>query len=122
MQRRLFARVAGSTLLVAGAARWVAAASGGATRRIPIALAKFRFSPAQIHIKQGEQVTLVLTSVDFVHGFAVPDLKLRTDVPPGKTVELALPAQRPGRYACLCDNFCGEGHDTMFGTLVVSAS
>jgi heme/copper-type cytochrome/quinol oxidase subunit 2 len=29
--------------------------------------------------------------------------------------------RRPGRYAFLCDNFCGDSHGQMNGLLVVQA-
>ena len=68
----------------------------------------------------GVPVTLVLSSADFVHGFAIPDLGVRVDLVPGKTVELALTPDREGRFVFLCDNFCGEGHEEMSGALVVT--
>ena len=65
-------------------------------------------------------VTLVLSSADFVHGFAMPDLDVRIDLVPGKTVELTLTPARAGRFVFLCDNFCGEEHEEMSGVLVVT--
>lgn len=119
MRRRQFARVASAMLLAALSDRRPAASSDGAVRRIAIVASRFSFSPMEIHAAQGEEITLVLSATDFVHGFAIPELNARVDAQPGKTVELALPALRKGRYAWLCDNFCGEGHDRMIGTLVV---
>lgn len=81
---------------------------------------KFRFSETEIRAHAGETIALVLTSVDFMHGFALPELNARIDVPPGQTVELALHLVRAGRFTYLCDNFCGDGHDRMTGVLVVA--
>ena len=117
--------------------RWLLGAAGGAwaaafgvataadstpatPRRITVTARKFEFSETEIHARAGESILLVVTSIDFMHGFAMPKLNLRADVPPGRTVTLALPELRPGRYTYLCDNFCGEGHDEMSGTLVVT--
>jgi len=58
-------------------------------------------------------------ATDFVHGFSLPDLKARIDVPPGKGVELTLRSLPAGRFIYLCDNFCGEHHDRMNGVHTV---
>jgi len=61
----------------------------------------------------------VLTSLDFAHGFSIPDLAARVDLVPGKAVELTVLIDRAGRLVFLCDNFCGDDHDEMAGTIVV---
>ncbi len=94
-------------------------AAGTAARRVPVRLSKFVFEPTEIRARAGETLTLVLTSIDFVHGFAIPELNARADVPPGRIVELTLPALPEGVFTVLCDNFCGEGHDKMSGLLRV---
>ena len=117
MRRRDFA-LAGAALLVALGAR----SAEGPSRRLAIVATRFSFSPREIQAAEGERLTLAISSTDFAHGFAIPDLNLRIDTQPGKTVELALPALRAGSYACLCDNFCGEGHERMTATLRVGAA
>lgn len=92
----------------------------GQTRRVELGLSRFTFSRVEIHAQSGETLTLALTSSDFVHGFSVPELNARLDVPPGSSHELTLPALPEGRFIYLCDNFCGEGHDKMSGLLVVA--
>ena len=119
MQRRQFARAFGTLVLVAVGIR-TATSQGDAVRRIAIEAKKFTFSTAEIRARRGETIVLVLTATDFMHGFALPELKSRIDVPPGKSVELALRALPAGRFTYLCDNFCGEGHDKMTGMLVVT--
>ena len=91
-----------------------------APRRIEMTATKFMFDRAEIRVRKGERATLVLTTPDFVHGFSVPELATRVDAVPGRTVEIALPTDRAGRFVFLCDNFCGDGHDRMSGVLVVS--
>ena len=59
-------------------------------RRVHIGAARFAFSVSEIEAKRGETLVIALTSTDFVHGFSLPDLKARIDVPPGKGVELTL--------------------------------
>ena len=96
-------------------------AQEAAGRIIEIEASRFAFTPAEITARQGEVVTLALKAIDFAHGFFIPDLNVRTDLMPGRVVSLRLKVDRPGRYAFLCDNFCGDGHEQMNGLLVVQA-
>jgi cytochrome c oxidase subunit 2 len=116
-RRALWLAGAGVLLAAAGPARVPAQPS---PRRIAITARKFAFSESEVHARSGESIVFEVTSVDFVHGFALPQLEARIDAPPGRTVSLVLRSLRAGRYTFLCDNFCGEAHDRMTGTLVVA--
>jgi len=63
---------------------------------------------------------LEFTSLDFVHGFKIPDLNVRSDLPPGRVTKVRVKFERPGEYAFLCDNFCGDDHEEMAGKFVVT--
>ncbi|PRC90812.1 Cytochrome C oxidase subunit II, periplasmic domain [Solimicrobium silvestre] len=89
-------------------------------RVIKITAKKFSYSPNQITIKEGEHVVLELTSLDFMHGFNIPDLTIRADLLPGQSTKIHLGALKEGKYEFLCDNFCGNGHEEMNGTLIVT--
>ena len=80
---------------------------------------KFRLMPDVVSVTRGEPVTLVLSTRDLPHGFALPDFNIRRDLIPGKPIELTLTPHKAGRFHMLCDNFCGEGHDAMSGWFVV---
>jgi len=97
-------------------------AQGAPAFRVEVRARKFAFEPAQIRVALGQHVTLLLTSVDFPHGFALPDFGVRRDLVPGKAVELSFVADKAGRFHMLCDNFCGEEHDRMSGWLIVNAA
>lgn len=64
-------------------------------------------------------MVLEISSLDFTHGFNIPELKLRADLPPGKITRVRFVPERVGEYPFLCDNFCGEGHEQMHGRIVV---
>ena len=89
------------------------------SRVIKIQAKKFAYTPNQITIKKGEQTTLELTSVDFIHGFTIPDFKIRTDLQPGQITKVQFNPDKIGRYSFFCDNFCGTGHEEMNGTITV---
>jgi cytochrome c oxidase subunit II len=107
------------TFLVLALALAVAASAAEEPRVIKVTAKKFEFTPAEIHVKRGEHVVLELTSLDRKHGFKLPELGIRTEVPAGGTVRVELTAEKPGRFAFACDVFCGDGHEDMTGTVIV---
>lgn len=93
------------------------AAAGGDVVRI--SAKKFEFIPNKVTLKRGKTVTLELTSLDRKHGFLIPDLKLRADIPAGRSARVTLTPDKAGRFAFRCDLFCGGGHDGMTGVIEV---
>jgi cytochrome c oxidase subunit 2 len=89
-------------------------------RVIKIVAQRFHYTPNEITLKKGEPVTLEFTSLDFVHGFTVPALGVRANLPPGKPTLVHVTPDKPGRFVFLCDNFCGDGHEDMNGVFVVT--
>jgi cytochrome c oxidase subunit II len=78
---------------------------------------RFRFEPEDLVLPAGERVIIEIRSLDFIHGLNVPSLHWRADLPPSRVTRLELAAQAPGTMDILCDNFCGDGHETMHGRL-----
>lgn len=93
----------------------------GPERVISIVASKFQFEPASIEVQRGEAVVLQLTSLDGMMGFNLPAFKLRTDLVPGQTSSVRLTPDQVGRFGFRCDVFCGDGHEDMDGTLIVTA-
>lgn len=105
----------------AAAGHYAAAlAAAASSERVALIATKFAFSNREIRLRKGQPVTFVLSSPDFVHGFAVPDFNVRQDIVPGRANEVTFTPDRAGRFIFLCDNFCGEGHDQMAGVLIVT--
>ena len=88
-------------------------------RRIKIQAKKFEYTPNKIILKTGQPVVLEFTSVDFIHGFNIPDMNLRADLPPGQITKVRFTPDKAGEYEFLCDNFCGSGHEEMSGKIIV---
>jgi len=88
-------------------------------RVIKIVAQRFSYTPREIVLKKGEPVRLAFTSLDFVHGFNVPDMNIRADLAPGKVTLIHLTPQKAGTYDFICDNFCGAGHEDMGGRIIV---
>ena len=89
-------------------------------RVIKVSVRRFSFTPHEITVKKGEPVVFELTSEDIFMGMNIPDFGVRSDIVPGKTMQLALTPDKAGTFTFLCDVFCGDGHEGMSGTLVVT--
>lgn len=113
--------VTGLGALICGAAidAQASANTGSKKRVITIQARKFSYTPSQILLKKDEPVVLEFTSVDFVHGFNIPDLNVRADLVPGQITKVHVLFEKAGQYAFLCDNFCGSGHENMSGKIIV---
>lgn len=117
-------RVIVAACLVCVAIVTINVARGGAInqvkeRVIKVVAQRFSFTPSEIVLKTGEPVRLEFTSLDFVHGFNIPDLKIRADLPPGQVTTVHLLPKKAGVYEFLCDNFCGAEHEGMHGKILV---
>jgi len=80
---------------------------------IEITAKKFEFTPNEITLKKGEPVILRLTTSDRVHGFMSKQLKVDTDIPAGKTTDVAVTPDTAGNFTVICDHYCGTGHGGM---------
>ena len=98
-----------------------ALAQGAEPQVVKVVAKRFDYTPREFRVKAGRPIVLEFTSVDFVHGFNMPDMNVRADLPPGKVTRVNLPASKAGTYDFLCDNFCGDGHEEMHGRMIVEA-
>lgn len=76
----------------------------------------------ELHVPAGQPVKLVMASQDVIHSLYVPALRLKQDVVPGRYTTMWFTADKPGRYALTCAEFCGANHSVMGGDLVVMAA
>jgi cytochrome c oxidase subunit II len=90
-----------------------------APRRIEVTAKRFDFTPAEITVKKGEPVVIVLKSVDVTHGLSFRDLGVNVKVGKGQTGELAFTPTKTGDFVGACSVFCGSGHGRMKLTLHV---
>ncbi len=87
---------------------------------IQITAKKFEYNPKEISVKKGVPAVLQFTSLDRLHGFNCPGLKIRMDIVPGKVNTLRFVPDKAGTFPFHCDNFCGTGHEGMKGTITVT--
>ena len=78
---------------------------------------------SEIPLKQGDHVVVRLHSVDVLHSFAIPILRLGpVDVPAGHTVEVLFDANRAGVLTFLCWQVCSPEHPSLRGRFLVQGS
>ena len=68
---------------------------------------------SQLVLPAGREVDLTLRSLDVIHGFAVPEMRLKQNAVPGQTSHIHFTPETPGEYAILCTQVCGTGHYRM---------
>jgi len=91
----------------------------GTPRVVEITAKRFEFNPKEITLKQGETVTLRLTTEDVTHGFFMKKLKIDEVIEPGKPSEITLTPETAGNFLTICDHFCGVNHGNMNMTITV---
>ncbi len=73
----------------------------------------------QLVLPAGREVDLTLRSQDVIHGFAVPEMRLKQNAVPGQDTHIHFTPETPGNYAILCTQVCGLGHYRMHAVLRV---
>jgi len=66
------------------------------------------------HFPEDENVLFQITSVDVIHGFFVPRLRLQQDAVPGHLTQIWMNANQLGQFMIRCDQYCGVAHGEMF--------
>ncbi len=77
------------------------------------------FTPAQIEVPAGADITFTLTTPDVIHGFHIEGTRVNMMLIPGQITRNRYRFERPGEYAILCHEYCGVGHHTMHAKVIV---
>ncbi|TAK51985.1 MAG: nitrous-oxide reductase [Gammaproteobacteria bacterium] len=81
------------------------------------------FGLTEIRVRQGDEVTLILTNLDKIedltHGLAIPKYDINFIVHPQQTRSVTFTADLPGVYWYYCTHFCHALHLEMRGRLFV---
>lgn len=83
---------------------------------------QFLFQPgttSPIRVPANSEVTFYITSSDVVHGFEIAGTNVNTMAIPGQVAEITVRFDQPAEYGIVCHEYCGAGHHTMAGQLVV---
>jgi cytochrome c oxidase subunit II len=74
---------------------------------------------SELVLPAGREIDLRLQAQDVIHGFSVPELRLKQNAVPGENLHIHFTAVKPGIYAILCTQLCGLGHYRMNANLRV---
>jgi cytochrome c oxidase subunit 2 len=80
---------------------------------------QFSFTPQCILVPTGTQVNFRATSADVVHGFLIDHTNINTMLVPGYVSALPVRFKAPGEHVMPCQEFCGIGHQGMWGKVKV---
>lgn len=72
-----------------------------------------------LHVPADTAVRLTLTSTDVIHGFYIPDFRIKHDAVPGRYNTVWFRAPKPGTHDIFCTQYCGTGHSTMHALAIV---
>lgn len=79
----------------------------------------FQFTPGTITVPAGSTITFYVTSPDVVHGFEIAQTDVNMMVVPGWVNTATHRFDKPGTYLLVCNEYCGIGHENMFGKVEV---
>ncbi len=77
------------------------------------------FVTSELVLPVNREVDLRLRAQDVIHGFAIPEMRLKQNAVPGQTIHIHFTPTTPGTYAILCTQLCGLGHYRMNATVRV---
>jgi cytochrome c oxidase subunit II len=80
---------------------------------------QYSFTPQCIVVPAETPITLRTTSADVVHGLIIEGSNINTMLVPGYVSELPVRFRKPGEHVMPCQEFCGIGHQGMWGKVKV---
>ena len=75
----------------------------------------------ELHVPLEKTILFELTARDVLHSLWIPELRLKQDAVPGRSIRGWFRATREGEYAVVCAEICGIAHTLMAGKLRVES-
>ncbi len=80
---------------------------------------QYSFTPQCIVVPTDTAITFRATSPDVIHGFLIEGTNINTMLVPGYIAALPARFDKPGEHLMPCHEFCGVGHEGMWGKVRV---
>jgi cytochrome c oxidase subunit 2 len=80
------------------------------------------FLPSEIRVPAGAEVTFTATTIDIIHGLNVEGTRLNMMLIPGQISRNTYRFREPGEHLIICHEYCGLGHHTMAGRVIVEGA
>ena len=121
MMKRNFGWMLLLLLLAAVALAMPAAAQKATTgiREIKMTAKNYDFDPAEITVKKGDKVRLIITATDRKHGIKIEGYDIDQVLNVGDPTIVEFTADKAGTFEFKCSVYCGMGHRKMKGKLIV---
>lgn len=74
-----------------------------------------------LHVPVDEDVLVQLKSMDVLHSFFLPNLRIKQDAVPGMKIPVWFKATETGEYDLVCAELCGWGHYKMKGRITIES-
>lgn len=81
---------------------------------------QWNFEPGTITVNEGDNVLLNIENIDVTHGISIPDFGINENLIPGETTSIQFIADKKGVFTFYCSVYCGSGHNSMTGQLIVN--
>lgn len=94
--------------------------SSGEVKEFDIVSSDWEFSPSRIVVQKGDLVKLNIDNIEGSHGIAIKEFGVSEFFGPGDKVEIEFVADKVGEFYFYCNMYCGSGHGSMSGVLVVN--
>jgi cytochrome c oxidase subunit 2 len=80
---------------------------------------QYSFTPPCIVVPTDTPITFRATSADVVHGFLITGSTVNLMLVPGYVSDLSTRFDKPGERLMPCHEFCGMGHEGMWGRIKI---
>ncbi|SDR25880.1 cytochrome c oxidase subunit II [Natronobacterium texcoconense] len=77
------------------------------------------YNPNTIEVPENSEVTFYVTSPDVIHSFSLVGTNVNTMVIPGEVSSMTVEFDEPREYGVVCNEYCGQYHHDMEGTVEV---
>jgi len=79
------------------------------------------YSPNDLHLPVNRPVILEITSMDVIHSFSFPAMRIGQDAIPGLRTPVWFKPVKTGDYEIICAQLCGTNHYNMRATVEVQS-
>ncbi|MCF6224693.1 MAG: hypothetical protein L3J22_00090 [Xanthomonadales bacterium] len=72
-----------------------------------------------LELEKDQTYRLHLSSLDWNHGFSLQPVNINLQVLPGYEMVISLTPNQAGEFGIVCNEYCGIGHHSMLGKIIV---
>ncbi len=93
--------------------------TGPSSYRVVMEAFNWGFDPAEVRVPAGAEVTFRAYSSQDFHGLAIAGTKVFLSITRHEIAEATHTFTEPGEYPFICSDYCGAGHASMVGRIIV---